>query len=246
LSHIGDEFSCGLPCGNTSGNHQDRRVKPAHSSRPSYFSSSPLLSPLFPPLFYSYVTLPLSAPFPPPTRLKKSYGEGNMPSCSLPKRISRSLPNPNRDPLWSSLVAWDESAALFRDSTAYLLTCEGAGKVSFSIRRDIVGRLLCLPQGINENLISLRLPLREDNFATIISAYTPPLTSSDESTNKFYDDMHALLATVPKVEKLIVFSELTPASGQTVSLEEECWVPMVWLASMTAVFFFYEPAPNTA
>nr|VZI43366.1 unnamed protein product [Spirometra erinaceieuropaei] len=52
--------------------------------------------------------------------------------------------------------------------------------VAFAIRTDIVGRLPCLPQGINDRLMSLRLPLRRGGkFATIISAYAPPMTSSD-------------------------------------------------------------------
>ncbi|VDM06448.1 unnamed protein product [Schistocephalus solidus] len=45
--------------------------------------------------------------------------------------------------------------------------------VAFAIRNGIVGRLPCLPQGINDRLMSLRLPLRGDQFATIISAYAP-------------------------------------------------------------------------
>ncbi|VDM05209.1 unnamed protein product [Schistocephalus solidus] len=91
----------------------------------------------------------------------------------------------------------DVRAALFRDSTACLLAEEGARKgqlkevgtgytffwsgrpkaerrdagVAFAIRNDIVGRLPCLPHGINDRLMSLRLSLREDMFANIISAY---------------------------------------------------------------------------
>ncbi|VDM00679.1 unnamed protein product [Schistocephalus solidus] len=45
--------------------------------------------------------------------------------------------------------------------------------VSFAIQNDIVGLLSCLPQGINGLLMNLLLPLRGDNFATIISAYAP-------------------------------------------------------------------------
>ncbi|VDM03276.1 unnamed protein product [Schistocephalus solidus] len=45
--------------------------------------------------------------------------------------------------------------------------------VTFAIRNDIVGRLPCLPQGINDRLTSLCLPLRGDKFATIFSAYAP-------------------------------------------------------------------------
>ncbi|VDL97656.1 unnamed protein product [Schistocephalus solidus] len=79
--------------------------------------------------------------------------------------------------------------------------------VAFAIRNDIVGRLPCLPQGINDRLMSLRLPLRGDQFATIISAYAPPMTSSDAAKDKFYEDLHALLATVPKEDKLIVLGD---------------------------------------
>ncbi|BHF85591.1 hypothetical protein SprV_1002876000 [Sparganum proliferum] len=68
--------------------------------------------------------------------------------------------------------------------------------VAFAIRNDIVGRLPCLPQGINDRLMSLRLPLRRGGkFATIISAYAPPMTIPDAARDKFYEDLHALLAT---------------------------------------------------
>nr|VZI45790.1 unnamed protein product [Spirometra erinaceieuropaei] len=77
--------------------------------------------------------------------------------------------------------------------------------VAIAIRTDIVGRLPCLPQGINDGLMSLRLPLRRGGkFATIISAYAPPMTSPDAVKDKFYEDLHALLATVSKADKLIV------------------------------------------
>ncbi|VDL90099.1 unnamed protein product [Schistocephalus solidus] len=45
--------------------------------------------------------------------------------------------------------------------------------VAFAIRNDIVGRLPCLPQGINDRLMSLRLPLLGGKFATIISVSLP-------------------------------------------------------------------------
>ncbi|VDL83056.1 unnamed protein product, partial [Schistocephalus solidus] len=70
--------------------------------------------------------------------------------------------------------------------------------VAFVIRNDIVGRLLCLPQVINDLLMSLRLPLRGNKFATIISAYAPPIKSSDSVKDEIYEDLHALLATGPK------------------------------------------------
>ncbi|BHF85807.1 hypothetical protein SprV_1002898000 [Sparganum proliferum] len=86
--------------------------------------------------------------------------------------------------------------------------------VAFAIRNDIVGRLPCLPQGINDRLMSLRLPLRRGGkFATIISAYAPPMTSPMAAGDKFYEDLHALLATVSKADKLIVLGDFNARVG---------------------------------
>nr|VZI51389.1 unnamed protein product [Spirometra erinaceieuropaei] len=67
---------------------------------------------------------------------------------------------------------------------------------AFAIRNDIVRRLPSLPQGINDRLMSLRLPLRGGGkFATIISAYAPTMTNPDAVRDNFYEDLHALLTT---------------------------------------------------
>nr|VZI49109.1 unnamed protein product [Spirometra erinaceieuropaei] len=85
---------------------------------------------------------------------------------------------------------------------------------AFAIRTDIVGRLPCLPQGINDRLMSLRQPLRRGGkFATIISAYAPRMTSPDAVRDKFYEDLHALLATVSKADKLIVLGDFNACVG---------------------------------
>ncbi|BHF68733.1 hypothetical protein SprV_0301177400 [Sparganum proliferum] len=81
--------------------------------------------------------------------------------------------------------------------------------VAFAIRNDIVGRLSCLLQGINDRLMSLRLPLQGGKFATTVSVHAPPMTSPDEARNKFYEDLHALLASVPKADKSIVLGDLS-------------------------------------
>ncbi|VDL92981.1 unnamed protein product [Schistocephalus solidus] len=70
-----------------------------------------------------------------------------------------------------------------------------------------------LKEGINDRLMSLRPPLRGDQFANIISAYAPLTTSSDAVKDKFYKDLHALLATVPKVDKFIVLGDFNACVG---------------------------------
>ncbi|BHF83380.1 hypothetical protein SprV_0902652200 [Sparganum proliferum] len=85
--------------------------------------------------------------------------------------------------------------------------------VAFAIRNDIVRRLPCFPQGINDRLMSLRLPLWGGKFATIISAYAPTMTSPDAARDKFYEDLHALLATVSKADKLVVLGDFNARVG---------------------------------
>ncbi|BHF82812.1 hypothetical protein SprV_0802595100 [Sparganum proliferum] len=69
--------------------------------------------------------------------------------------------------------------------------------VAFTIRNDIVGRLPCLPQGINHRLMSLRFPLWGGEITTHASIYAPPMSSPTETRNKFYAELHALLASEP-------------------------------------------------
>nr|VZI13881.1 unnamed protein product [Spirometra erinaceieuropaei] len=79
--------------------------------------------------------------------------------------------------------------------------------VAFVVRNDIVGRLLCLPQGTNDRLMNLRWPLQGSKFATIVSVCAPPMTNPDAARNKFYEDLHAFMACVPKSNELIVFGD---------------------------------------
>ncbi|BHF72215.1 hypothetical protein SprV_0401527900 [Sparganum proliferum] len=50
-------------------------------------------------------------------------------------------------------------------------------------------------------------------FVTIISAYAPPMTSPDAARDKFYEDLHILLATVSKADKLVVLGEFNARVG---------------------------------
>nr|VZI45128.1 unnamed protein product [Spirometra erinaceieuropaei] len=62
--------------------------------------------------------------------------------------------------------------------------------------------------------MSLRLPLRGGGtFATIISAYAPTMTNLDAVRDKFYKDLHALLVTVSKADKLIVLGDFNARVG---------------------------------
>ncbi|VDL91797.1 unnamed protein product [Schistocephalus solidus] len=156
-------------------------------------------------------------PHPPRHILRTSW----VSLLTLAVRNVRSLldnPRSNRPERRTALVTWElthykvEIAALsetqFSEKGQLKETERRDAGVAFAIRNEIVGRLPCLPQGVNDRLMSVRLPLRGDKFATVINAYAPPMTSSDAAKDKFYEDLHALLVIVPKANKLIVFGDL--------------------------------------
>ncbi|BHF80555.1 hypothetical protein SprV_0702368300 [Sparganum proliferum] len=126
---------------------------------------------------------------------------------------------------------------------------------AFVLRNHIVGRLPCLLQGINDRLMSLRLSLWGSKLAVIVNVYAPlplpslpppPVTSSDEAKTKFYEDLRALLATVPKTDKLIASGDVKARVGtEYAAWDGECWVLMESAAATTTASFFCESAQNT-
>nr|VZI27427.1 unnamed protein product [Spirometra erinaceieuropaei] len=84
---------------------------------------------------------------------------------------------------------------------------------AFDSRNGIVGRLQCLPQGISDRLMSLRLPLRGGKFAITINVYAPSMTHRDGARVKFYEDLHELLPITSKADNLIVLSDFNVLVG---------------------------------
>ena len=60
--------------------------------------------------------------------------------------------------------------------------------VGFAIRTSLMKSIPSRPVGINERSMKLHLPLTKSRHLTIISAYAPTLTNSDETKEKFYED----------------------------------------------------------
>lgn len=76
-----------------------------------------------------------------------------------------------------------------------------------------MNKISTLPKGINDRLIIIRLLLHGKKQATLISAYAPTMTSSEEVKNKFYDDLEAQIASVPKSDKLIILGDFNARVG---------------------------------
>ena len=61
--------------------------------------------------------------------------------------------------------------------------------VAFAIKKDIVTKLTEMPRPVSDRIMTMRLPLSKDNFATIISVCAPTMTNPDENKEAFYNQL---------------------------------------------------------
>ena len=85
--------------------------------------------------------------------------------------------------------------------------------VGFAINSHLVSKLSGLPKGLNDRLMTLRLPLSGKRHATIVSAYAPTMTNPDEVKDKFYDDLDSVISAAPWTDKLILLGDFNARVG---------------------------------
>ena len=86
--------------------------------------------------------------------------------------------------------------------------------IGFAVTSMLVGKLAGPPKGVNNCLMMMRLPFsKEQNFITIVRAYAPTMTNPDEVKDKFYEDLNAIITTVPSTDKLIIFGDFNARVG---------------------------------
>ena len=86
-------------------------------------------------------------------------------------------------------------------------------------KTELVCTLSGLPKSINDRLMTLRLPLSGNKHATIVSAYAPTMTSSDEVKDKFYNDLHDIISATPRTDKLILLGDF----NARVETDQQTW-----------------------
>ena len=86
--------------------------------------------------------------------------------------------------------------------------------VGFAIKSNMVNKLSAPPKGINDRLMTVRLPLPRKRHATLISAYAPTLTNPDDVKAKFYEDLKDTISAVPRSDKLILLGDFNARVGR--------------------------------
>ncbi|VDL90740.1 unnamed protein product [Schistocephalus solidus] len=166
LSHVASP-SWVLRSGHTTGNRDDRWAKPGEGLRFCVVPPHPAAR-----------VIPLTL---------EAWNVCSLlvnPRSNRPERrmvlVARELVHYKVDITALSETRFSEQGPLEEMSASYNFFWSGRPKaersdagVAVSIRNDIVGCLPCLPQGINDRLMSLHLPLWGDQFATSIGAYAP-------------------------------------------------------------------------
>ncbi|BHF62059.1 hypothetical protein SprV_0100504000 [Sparganum proliferum] len=102
-----------------------------------------------------------------------------------------------------------------------------------------------IEKNINDCLISIRLPLQGGKFTTVFSVYVPLTISPDEARNKFYEDLHVFLASVPKADKLIVLDDFSARVGTDHAAWRGVLCPHVLDGQNDNDLLPYEHAQNT-
>ncbi|XP_078612812.1 uncharacterized protein LOC144882704 [Branchiostoma floridae x Branchiostoma japonicum] len=93
------------------------------------------------------------------------------------------------------------------------------GHPSFMIENTLASKLENLPTGHSDRIISMRLPLRKDQYATLFSVYAPTLQADPADKDKFYSDLRTLVRNAPANDKVIILGDFNARVGR----DSEAW-----------------------
>lgn len=86
--------------------------------------------------------------------------------------------------------------------------------VGFAIRNTVTCKKNSFPKVINDRLKVLRISLADDQHATIISAYAPTMTHTDDVKEAFYQGLSQVINKVSHHDKLIILGNFNDSVGR--------------------------------
>ena len=89
--------------------------------------------------------------------------------------------------------------------------------VGFAIRTALLRSMPVLPVEINECRMKLRIPPSRIRYLTIISAYSPTLTSPDDAKEHFYEQFDQVTRSTPPRYKRVILGDFNARVGRDYS-----------------------------
>ncbi|WP_419636958.1 endonuclease/exonuclease/phosphatase family protein, partial [Thiolapillus sp.] len=139
--------------------------------------------------------------------------------------VARELARLDIDIAALSEVRFAEQGSLREDGAGYTLFWSGKNKderrlsgVGFMIKTSIARKLQNLPVGHSDRIMSLRLPIQDNKFATVLSVYAPTLQAETGVKEAFYRDLHNLLQQVDSKDKLLILGDFNARVGRDLEL----------------------------
>ena len=80
--------------------------------------------------------------------------------------------------------------------------------VAFAVHNTIAKRLASLPTVVSPRLMSMRVPIEEGRYLTLVNVYATTMTYSVEEKETFYQEL-----TVPREDKLLILGDFNARVG---------------------------------
>jgi len=85
--------------------------------------------------------------------------------------------------------------------------------MGFMIKNNIAAKLENLPTGHSDRIISMRPPLRKEQYVTLFSVYAPTLQADTADKDKFYTDLRNLVQNTPAGDKVVILDNFNARVG---------------------------------
>ena len=150
-------------------------------------------------------------------------------SCRPERRsalIAHELSRLNIDIAALSEVLFSGEGSLQEHGAGYTLYWSGKPEterrlsgVGFMVRNSIASKLENQPTGHSDRIISMRLPLRNQQYATLFSVYSPTLKAEPAEKDRFYSDLRSLIQSTPADDQVVILGDFNARVGQ----DSEAW-----------------------
>jgi len=95
--------------------------------------------------------------------------------------------------------------------------------VAIAMRNSLIPKLSEDPKPVNEKMITLWLPLTQNRYCIVISAYAPTMTNSEEKISQLYAQINEMLENISDYNQIILLGDFNARTG----IDNNTWKNMI-------------------